>query len=40
MKDSAEFVAFQFVWAINRRDVEGMVGWMTPEHRFVDSMCV
>jgi limonene-1,2-epoxide hydrolase len=40
MKDSAEFVAFQFVWAINRRDVEGMVGWMTPEHRFVDSMGV
>jgi ketosteroid isomerase-like protein len=40
MKDSAEFVAFQFVWAINRRDVEGLVGWMTPEHRFVDSMGV
>lgn len=38
MKDSAEFAAFEFVWAINRRDVEGLARLMTPEHRFVDSM--
>ncbi len=38
MKDSAEFAAFQFVWAINRRDVEALAGLMTPEHVFIDSM--
>jgi hypothetical protein len=36
MKDSAELVAFQFVWAINRQDVEGLAGLTAaePESRF------
>jgi ketosteroid isomerase-like protein len=38
MDDSAESVAQAFVRAINRQDVEGLVGLMAPEHRFVDSM--
>jgi len=38
MKDSAESVARAFVAAINRQDVEGLVGLMTAGHRFVDSM--
>jgi limonene-1,2-epoxide hydrolase len=38
MSDSAEVVARAFVAAINRQDVEGLAGLMTPEHRFVDSL--
>ena len=38
MSDSAEVVARAFVDAINRQDVEGLAGLMTPEHRFVDSL--
>lgn len=38
MSDSAEVVARAFVEAINRQDVEGLTGLMTPGHRFVDSL--
>ena len=38
MSDSAEVVARAFVGAINRQDVEGLTGLMTPGHRFVDSL--
>jgi uncharacterized protein (TIGR02246 family) len=38
MSDSAEVVARAFVEAINRQDVEGLAGLMTPGHRFVDSL--
>ena len=38
MSNSAEDVARAFVSAINRQDVEGLAGLMTPEHRFVDSL--
>ncbi|HEY1208347.1 MAG TPA: nuclear transport factor 2 family protein [Terracidiphilus sp.] len=38
MSDSAEDVARVFVAAINRQDVEGLAGLMTPGHRFVDSL--
>jgi ketosteroid isomerase-like protein len=38
MSDSAEVVARAFVNTINRQDVEGLAGLMTPEHRFVDSL--
>jgi len=38
MSDSAEVVARAFVAAINRQDVEGLAGLMTPGHRFVDSL--
>jgi len=38
MSDSVEVVARVFVNAINRQDVEGLAGMMTPGHRFVDSM--
>jgi uncharacterized protein (TIGR02246 family) len=38
MSDSAEVVARAFVDAINRQDVEGLAGLMTPGHRFVDSL--
>ena len=38
MSDSAEVVARAFVAAINRQDVEGLTGMMTPGHRFVDSL--
>jgi len=31
-------VARAFVGAINRQDVEGLAGLMTPGHRFVDSL--
>jgi limonene-1,2-epoxide hydrolase len=38
MSDSAEVVARAFVNAINRQDLEGLAGLMTPGHRFVDSL--
>jgi limonene-1,2-epoxide hydrolase len=38
MSDSVEVVVRAFVDAINRQDVEGLAGMMTPGHRFVDSM--
>ena len=38
MSDSAEVVARAFAEAINRQDVEGLTGLMTPGHRFVDSL--
>ena len=38
MSESAEDVARAFAAAINRQDVEGLAGLMTPEHRFVDSL--
>jgi limonene-1,2-epoxide hydrolase len=38
MSDSAEGVARTFVEAINRQDMEGLAGLMTPGHRFVDSL--
>ncbi len=38
MWKSAENVALDFVRAINRHDVEGMLALMAPSHRFVDSM--
>jgi ketosteroid isomerase-like protein len=38
MSDSAKVVARAFVDAINRQDVEGLTGLMTPGHRFVDSL--
>jgi ketosteroid isomerase-like protein len=31
-------VAMAFVRAINRQDVEALVGLMTPAHRFIDSL--
>jgi hypothetical protein len=38
MSDLAEVVVRAFVNAINRQDVEGLAGLMTPGHRFVDSL--
>jgi ketosteroid isomerase-like protein len=38
MSDSAEVVARAFAAAINRQDVEGLTGLMTPGHRFVDAL--
>jgi ketosteroid isomerase-like protein len=38
MNDSPESIAQAFVRAINRQDVDGLVGLMTPQHRFVDSL--
>ncbi|MGD0097150.1 MAG: nuclear transport factor 2 family protein [Terracidiphilus sp.] len=38
MSDSAESVARAFVRAINRQDVDGLAGLMSPEHRFFDSL--
>jgi ketosteroid isomerase-like protein len=32
-----EQVAFQFVDAINARQVDKLAEWMTAEHRFIDS---
>jgi ketosteroid isomerase-like protein len=37
MWKSAKNVALDFVRAINRHDVEGMLAFMAPGHRFVDS---
>jgi ketosteroid isomerase-like protein len=38
MSDNAVDVARAFVEAINRQDVEGLVGLMTEGHRFTDSL--
>jgi hypothetical protein len=38
MSDSAEVVAQAFAEAINRQDVEGLTGLMTPGHRFIDAL--
>ena len=38
MKNEPEVVALAFVKAINRQDVEALAEWMTPQHRFVDSL--
>jgi hypothetical protein len=41
MSDASEAtvaVAQQFVEAINRQDVDALVGLMTPDHRFTDSL--
>jgi hypothetical protein len=37
MRDVVE-VAREFVQAINRQDLDGLVGLMTPAHRFTDSL--
>jgi ketosteroid isomerase-like protein len=38
MSTLAMNVAMAFVRAINRQDVEALVGLMTPAHRFIDSL--
>jgi ketosteroid isomerase-like protein len=38
MSETATDVAQEFVAAINRQDVEGLVALMTPEHCFTDSL--
>jgi ketosteroid isomerase-like protein len=38
MKNEPEVVALAFVKAINRQDVDALAEWMTPNHRFVDSL--
>jgi ketosteroid isomerase-like protein len=38
MKRQAVDVAMEFVQAINRQDVEGMIALMTAEHHFTDSL--
>jgi ketosteroid isomerase-like protein len=38
MTDLAESVAQAFIRAINRQDVDAIVGLMTEQHRFIDSL--
>jgi ketosteroid isomerase-like protein len=38
MNEAPESVAHAFVRAINRQDVDAIVEWMTPGHRFIDSL--
>ncbi len=38
MSNTAEVVVRAFVNAINRQDVEGLTGLMTPGHRFIDAL--
>lgn len=38
MEEKSIDIANEFVAAINRQDVDGLVALMTPEHRFTDSL--
>jgi ketosteroid isomerase-like protein len=38
MSDSAISLAKEFVWAINRQNVEALAALMTADHRFTDSL--
>ena len=38
MQTTALDAAREFVAAINRQDVDGVVQWMTPDHQFIDSL--